>query len=152
MYDNQNVVMQKTLCGKIFKEAAPGTGSCSAPTFRTASTAMLAVSVVLWAVVMAGACYVLGVWQGLLVSSIAAVFLVATVMSALVPVSKGIYQWNINVVLIIALVQMSTVTAYCGYWFYTVWKKQSEDDAIDEDGISVDVEEECEIDNDKEKN
>ena len=47
---------------------------------------------------------------------------------------------------------MSTVTAYCGYWFYTVWKKQSEDDAIDEDGISVDVEEECEIDNDKEKN
>lgn len=150
-YDNQDVVMQKTLCGKIFKEAAPGTGTCSAPTFRPASTAMLAVSVVLWAVVMAAACYVLGIWQGLLVSSIAAFFLVATLMSALVPVSKGISQWNVNVVLIIAVVQMSTVTMYCGYWFYTVWKKQSEDDAIDEDGISVDVEEECVVDNDKEK-
>ena len=148
-YDNQNVVMQKKLCGKIFKEAAPGTGSCSAPTFRTSSNAMLAVSVVLWAAVTVGACWILHVRQGLLVSSIVAVFLVATLMSALAPVSKGISQWDVEAVLIIALVQMSTVTVYCVYWFYIVWKKQSEDDNIGEDGISVDVEEECGHDNDK---
>ena len=149
MYENQNVVMTRKLCGKIFKEAAPGTGSCSAPTFRTSSTAMLGVSVALWVAIAIGACFVLGAWQGLLVSSIVAVFFVATLMSALVPVSKGISQWDVQAVLIIALVQMATVTVYCGYWFYNQRKKQSEDDNIGEDGVSVDVEEECGIDKDR---
>lgn len=140
MYSNEDVVMTRTLCGKIFQEASPGTGTCSASAFSSSSYAMLGVSVAICVLVAIAACYYLGVWQGLLVSTIVVVFLLATLLSALVPVAQGISQWDVNAVLIISIVQMVTVSLYCGYWFYLLSKENKKDEEIGDDGISVDVE------------
>ena len=142
MYDSQNVVMNRQLCGRIFQEAAPGTGSCSAPTFRTQSIIMLSVAGFLFLVVSVGSFFILGVSQGAVVSLIVIIFFTATLLCFLAPLSKGISQWDLNATLIITLVLMSVVTVYCSVWMYFVWRQKLEDDAIGDDGISVDIEEE----------
>jgi phosphodiesterase/alkaline phosphatase D-like protein len=118
-YDQQEVVMNRKLCGKIFQKSAPGTGSCSAQNFRSESYAMLGVVIALWILLTMTCCYFMNPKRGSLISIIVLVFVVATLLSALVPLASGIVQWDVRAVLIIAVVQMIVSSFYVGVWSYS---------------------------------
>ena len=140
-YAYKDVVLQRKLCGKIFTEVSPGKGSCHARTMSTSSTVLLAVSLALWVVVAVGSCYCLGPRMGFFVSSIVLIFLVVTLLSAGVALARGVPQWDLQAVLIIALVQMVTIIIYCGLWldcglfFYMTGNKPAEGGETIENGV-----------------
>jgi phosphodiesterase/alkaline phosphatase D-like protein len=119
-YDEQAIVMNRKLCGKIFQKSDPGTGSCSAENFRSESYAMLGVIIVLWVLLTIASCYFISAKSGSLISIIVLVFLVATLVSALVPLASGIIQWDTRAALIIAVVQVIVSFIYVGAWSYSM--------------------------------
>mmetsp|Transcript_25288 Transcript_25288/g.42002 ORF Transcript_25288/g.42002 Transcript_25288/m.42002 type:complete len:591 (-) Transcript_25288:327-2099(-) len=137
-YDVGKEVEKRKLCGKIFTESSPGTGSCTMALYSTTTYVYVSIASFLWFVASVGACNFLGINSGFLVASILMIFLLATVFTAPIPLARGISQWNTSPTDIIAFAEMLTATIYCYIWYYLARKAKREgEEPIFQDGDSA---------------
>jgi hypothetical protein len=115
------------LCGKIFRQSNPGTGSCSASLYNTSTFIWVGFAGFLWFVAAVGACNFLGISSGFLVAGILIFFLAATLCTVPIPLAQGVKQFDVSPTDIIAFVQSLTAAIYCYAWFYMARKAKKEE-------------------------
>lgn len=134
LFDRDDVILTRTLCGKIFTESTPGTGSCELSMFPSVTYALLGVSLGLWLLATVGFCYFLSRGKSACLSLMVLFFFAATLMIvAAISVAKGVPQFNIVPISIIAFCQMLAVVLYCGAWFYFAQKEKKPEDIFPND-------------------
>lgn len=139
-YDLDEVVETRKLCGKIFSESSPGTGSCSLEQYSVRTYIFFGLSIFLWLLSTVGACMFLSVGTGFVVGGILFVFMVLTMFTAILPLVRGVYQWDMSPTDIISFVLMLTTAIYCFVWYYMA--KKAKQEPIFADGDRIDEPEE----------
>jgi hypothetical protein len=134
-YDGQELVMNRKLCGQIFKASAPGTGECAIPVFTDTSIILLSATGVVCFLILVLSCISMGLKQGACISFTVIGVCAATLATIGIPYARGISQWSPLSVFIIALVQVVLALFYCFLWFRSVRKSRNQEkrDVTEED-------------------